>query len=145
MVMGIGEGKIELVLDSTTIPSGGKITGRLVLTANAPIKARELRVEVLGKQWQSHSHRSGGRTRHTKSQAIVYSTKKVLGGAGSFSSGEYTFEFVAPAVQAPQSGGGIMGMIGGFFAPAPIEYYVKGTLDIEMGFDINKEVRINIS
>lgn len=145
MVMGIGEGKIDLVLDSINVQSGGKITGKLILTADSPVKGRELRVELLGKQNQSHTERHGGRTHHHTSKVIVFSSKKVLGGAENFSSKEYTFEFDAPVAQKPQSGGGIMGIIGGFFAPAPIEYYVKGTLDIEMGFDINKEVRINIS
>ena len=145
MVMGIGEGKIDLVLDSASVQSGGKITGKLKLELNSPTKARELRVELLGKQWQSHSHYSGGRHHSTRSQVIVFSSKKVLGGAETFSTKEYPFELDAPVVQAPQSGGGILGMIGGFFAPAPIEYYVKGTLDLEISFDINKEVRINIS
>ncbi len=150
MVMGIGEGKIDLVLDSTAVQSGGKITGKLKLELNSPTKARELRVEVLGKQWQSHTEFRGGRSHHTRSQVIVYTDKKVLGSAETFSTNEYPFEFVAPAVEKPQASEGIMGAISGFakavgMGPAPIEYYVKGTLDLEMAFDINKEVRINIS
>lgn len=143
MVMGIGEGKIDIILDSTSIPSGGKIRGKLILTANSPIQGRELRVELLGKQWQSHTHRSGGRAHRHNSKEVVYSAKQVLGSAESFSGKEYTFEFDAPAVQKPQPG--LLGAIAGIFSPPPIEWYVKGTLDIEMGFDINKEIRISIS
>jgi len=145
MVLGIGEGKIELELSSHDVASGGTISGTLLLELNAPKKARELRVELIGEQWQTRA----GKRRKVQ----VYKFKKSLGGAQTYEGGQYKlykFELKVPQKTELEKKveGGIAGVLVGaakmFGMVSPIEWYVVGTLDLEMSLDITKKVQIAI-
>lgn len=142
MVFGIGEGKIELQLNTHDVASGGKISGMLKLKLNAPKKAKELRVELIGEQRQ----RSGDSSK----KVVIYRFKQTLGGEQEYSGGEYEFELQAPQTteleQKAQEGaaGAILGAAKLLGAISPIEYYVVGTLDLPMSMDINKRVQIAV-
>lgn len=142
MVLGIGEGKIDLELGSHDVASGGIINGTLLLELNAPKKARELRVELIGEQWQTRA----GKRRKVQ----VYKFKKSLGGAQTYQGGQYKFELKAPQKTELEKKveGGIAGALMGaakmLGMVSPIEWYVVGTLDLGMSLDITKKVQIAI-
>jgi len=142
MVLGIGEGKIELDLGSHDVASGGTLAGTLRLELKEPKKARELRVELIGEQWQTRA----GKRRKVQ----VYKFKKSLGGAQTYEGGVYKFELKAPQKTELEKKveGGIAGALVGaakmLGMVSPVEWYVVGTLDLEMSLDITKKVQIGI-
>ena len=141
MVFGIGEGKIKLELNTHDVTAGGKISGKLKLELNSPKKAKELRIELIGKQ---------RRTQNGKSKKIVvYQFKQVLGGEQEYTTAEYEFELTAPQISEIERGtDGAAGLALGaaklLGAIHPVEYSVVGTLDIPMSIDINKKVQIAV-
>ncbi len=142
MVLGIGEGKIDLELDSHDVSSGGDISGSLTLELNSPKKAKELRVELVGEQWQTR--------RGKKKKVRVYQYKEVLGGEKEYTGGEYRFQLQAPVKteieKKAQEGvaGAVLGAAKLLGAVNPVEYYVIGTLNLPMSLDINKKVQIAV-
>lgn len=147
MVFGIGEGKIELELSGTDVASGGTIKGKLKLELNKPKKAKELRVELIGEQWQK---KRDARGKMVRKKVQVYKSKKVLGGEQTYESGDYEFELKAPVKTELEKkaeegvAGAILGAARLLGATSPIEYYVIGTLDLPMSMDINKKVQVAI-
>jgi len=149
MVFGIGEGKIELELDSHNVSPGGKLSGKLKLELNSPKKAKELRVELLGKQKRTTTN---FRTKESETETvIVFRSKQILGGEQEYTSGEYEFELDAPPKleqneQVPQEGlaGAIVGAAKVLKSLNPITYSVVASLDIPMSMDINKKVRVSV-
>lgn len=142
MVFGIGEGKVELQLNTHDVASGGKVSGTLKLDLPAPKKAKELRVELVGEQKRMRNGK-----RHT---VRVYEFKQSLGGEQDYSSGEYKFELNAPQKTEfeKKAGEGALGAVIGaakmLGAIEPVRWYVIGTLDLPMSLDINKKVQIAI-
>jgi len=141
MVFGIGEGKINLELNTHDVTAGGKISGRLRLELNSPKKAKELRVELIGEQRQSRQGKS--------KKVVVYKFKQVLAGEQEYESGEYEFELQAPpSTELSQHLEGAAGMALGaaklLGAIHPVEYRVIGTLDLPMSMDITKKVQIAV-
>lgn len=142
MVFGIGEGKVELELESADVASGGTIKGKLKLELNKPKQAKELRVELIGEQWRTQ--------RGKRRKVQVYKFKKVLSGEQTYESGEHSFELKAPVKSDLEKkaeegvAGAILGAARLLGATSPIEYYVVGTLDLPMSMDINKKVQIAI-
>ncbi len=141
MVFGIGEGKINLDLNTHDVTAGGKISGKLKLELNSHKKAKELRVELIGEQRQTRQ----GKTK----KVVVYRFKQVLGGEQEYGGGEYEFELQAPAISEIERGmEGVAGMALGaaklLGAIHPVEYSVVGTLDLPMSMDINKKVQIAV-
>ena len=141
MVFGIGEGKINLDLNTHDVTAGGKISGKLKLDLNSPKKAKELRIELIGEQKRTVS----GKTK----KMVVYKSKQILGGEMEYSSGEYDFELQAPQISEIEKGmegaaGLALGAAKLLGAIHPVEYSVVGTLDLPMSIDINKKVQIAI-
>ncbi|MBD3389684.1 hypothetical protein GF415_01890 [Candidatus Micrarchaeota archaeon] len=142
MVLGIGEGKMDLELNSYDVTLGGEISGKLVLELNSPKNAKELRVELVGEQWQ---------TRRGKRKKVgVYQYKEVLGGEKEYTSGEYLFQLQAPVKTGIEKkaeegvAGAVLGAAKLLGAVSPVEYYVIGTLNLPMSLDINKKVQIAV-
>jgi len=50
MVLGVGEGKIEIILIKDVFQPGEKISGTVKLTLKSPKKAKELRIVFYGEE-----------------------------------------------------------------------------------------------
>ncbi|VVC01033.1 Uncharacterised protein [uncultured archaeon] len=136
MVLGIGEGKVELILDKGAYVAGDPVKGKVTITLNQPLAARELRAEFFG-EIERHS----GKHRHIDR---IFEVHKVLGGEKTYSSGEaFDFELVTPVnAVAPKPQGVVMGVLS-MFTPTP-RWYVKVSLDMPMKFDINKRIQVQL-
>ncbi|MBN2121861.1 hypothetical protein JW721_02290 [Candidatus Micrarchaeota archaeon] len=140
MVLGIGEGKIELELNTREVSAGGKISGKLKLDLPKPRKAKGLRVEIIGER-KERDHEGHQRT------VRVYQFKKELGGEQEYASGEYEFELPAPKQHVlPKEGalGAVAGIASAIGMLPRVRWYVVGVLDLPMSFDINKKVQIEV-
>lgn len=136
MVLGIGEGSIDLKLNGLNFSPGQKITGTAILSLQQPKQARALRLEFYGE-----IKRRSGKHTHTER---VYQITQILSGEKLYRSGEsFPFEITVPEV-ATISAPGILGTIVGMFAPRPI-FYVHASLDAQNEFDINKRVQVNVT
>lgn len=136
MVLGIGEGRVDLVLDKTSYRPGEAIKGRISLFLNQPEQARALRVEFYGE-----IEKYNGTSRSIQK---ICQAQKDVSGEKSYASGEaYDFEIAVPldAVQ-PQKSGIIMSLFS-IFTPIP-KWYVQACLDMPMKLDMNRKVRIQI-
>jgi hypothetical protein len=146
MVLGIGEGSIELVLEKTEYRPGEAIKGKAKLHLNAPKQARGLRAEFFGEKEESHVHHTSGRHggTHRDTRVVrIYEQRLDLGQQRTYSDAEeFQFEFKVPADAQAQEGG----IVGAFSAALsrPAEWFVSVSLDLPMSLDISKKLRIRI-
>jgi hypothetical protein len=132
MVLGIGEGSIEIITYKPSYSAGEKIKGRVRLILNQPKKARGLRLRFYGV-------RRLGRGQH-ESVEFGYVQEIQLGGEKEYPAGptEYDFE-----LQLPIPGQPVAGMIPN--APWADEWYLDAVLMLWLMFGISKKLRINIT
>jgi len=149
MVLGIGEGSIEVQIEKQTYAPGEAMKGQVTLNLNAAKKARELRISFYGEI--TEHHREHGKSHsHTKR---IYEQKLVLGGEQEYPAGSKTYPFELKVPDIPprtQSGEGVIGMAVGLFNNltdplANAKWYLDSSLDISMAFDINKRLQLNIT
>jgi uncharacterized protein (DUF2384 family) len=163
MVFGIGEGKIDIILDRTSYSLGDTINGKAVLTLNSPKKAKELRLRF----WEERTVRrnvtshgaQGTSTRSANANEMIYEMKLTLEGEKEYTGGEYQFQVKIPGLQEKQPNDLVGGNAEGVktaietvaniaqefgVAPAPVRWYIQVSLDLPMSLDINKKVQINV-
>ena len=144
MVLGIGEGSIEIQLPKLNYVQGEVIKGKVILKLNAPKRARELRVELIAEQIQSVNSPRGRR----KDTRRVYTYKNTLKGEGEYISSEYDFELTIPKFGGTQELEGIAKTIVSAFSAlgggTSLHWYIVATLDLPLSFDITKRVTISV-
>jgi sporulation-control protein spo0M len=161
MVFGIGEGKIDIVLEKLDYSPGEMLMGTLKLQLNSPKKARNLRVRFWGERNVKKSRRSAPGTANmgpsssgrqlVDANEIVYEFTVTLDGEKEYTSGEYPFQIKMPDIpgKTPESLGGATEMAAGIaqtlgLTPSPVRWYIQASLDLPMSLDINKKVQITL-
>lgn len=136
MVFGLFEGKLEVFPDKTTYAVGEKITGRMRLTCNKPLAAKQLRIEFYGEV--------PSRDRDSDTTDRVFNTAALVSGEMEYSgTKDYAFEITVPQNCVQPKGKGFLGALGGMFNVTP-KFFLHGSLDMPMKFDINSRVKLNI-
>lgn len=146
MVLGIGEGSIDIIVAGTSFRRGETISGRVVLRLGQPKKARGLRLALIGER-EVHRHDSRGRSvRHTE---VVYSSPLRLGEEKEYPAGESSYDFsitvpdgVPPSGVINLSLGDLNLRIGG---ASGVDWRLESSLDVPMAFDINRKLPIRIT
>lgn len=145
MVLGIGEGSIDVLPDKLSYCPGETIHGKVKLNLRQPKKARALRLEFYGEIKERRRSRNGTHTKTMRINNFV----QALSAEKTFSPGEeFEFSFICPPEigQAPPQQGGLLGGIAATlqsFAPKPL-YYLHATLDAQMEFDMSKRVQVQV-
>jgi len=150
MVLGIGEGKIEIVTEKQSYSAGERIKGKVRLTLSQPKKAKELRIRFYGER-KVRSVAVGSRSGTSTRVEQVYPQEVSLGGEKEYPSGvtEYDFEFLLPTPQRTAAQGdnpiaGIIGMLAG--DPwANVRWFLDASLALPMAFDINRKMEIGFA
>ncbi len=139
MVLGIGEGRIEIMTEKFSYGSGETLMGKVILQVNAPKKARALRIQFYGVR-KLHSY-SGGKHR-TRTETIM-KQELVLDGEREHQTGttEYPFEFRLPSIPRPVGGGDALVNLADPYGD--VKWYLDASLDIPLSFDINKKQILN--
>ncbi|HLD59724.1 MAG TPA: hypothetical protein VI912_01920 [Candidatus Bilamarchaeaceae archaeon] len=152
MVFGIGEGKIELMLDRLNYGYNDTIKGKLKLELKKPCNAKELRVELFAVKSirKTNTDFKTGRTRSTTSDETIYNFNLSLGGEQEYATKEYDFEIKTPP-QPTQSAHPVPGWVSGAVdvlnmlgGTSPVRWYVSASLDRSMSLDVSKKVQITI-
>jgi len=143
MVLGIGEGRIDIILEKTSFKPRDVIKGKVDLKLNAPKKARELRIVLIAER---EVRRQG-----KKRKEVLHKVPIVLEREKEFTSGIYDFEIILPELAAAQVNvpSGFAGelvkaatmFVGG---PSPVKWYLSAELDIPMSIDVKKTIQINV-
>ena len=137
MVLGIGEGSLEIVLDKYTFSPGETITGKVNLKLNQPKQARALRIDFYGEIVQ-HSRRSSSTRR-------VHTFSVQASGERAYNNGEsIPFTLIIPSVSGSALPAGVPDIISNImaaFTPKPA-WYIHASLDAPLSMDINKRVQI---
>lgn len=152
MIFGIGEGKIDLILDTLNFSYNDTIKGKLKLDLPKPTKAKELRIELFAVKSVQESRRDPktGQTRFKTTDRVIYNFKLSLGGEQEYSTKEYDFEIKTPPPPAqgtqPVSGWvsdavNVLSMLG---AVSPVKWYLNASLSKQMAFDISKKIQITV-
>jgi len=144
MVLGIGEGSIELVLEKTGYRPGETIRAKAKLHLNAPKEARGLRAEFFGEKEERRLHSDiHGRTHHSTTTVRVYEQRLDLGQQRAYSEGEeFQFEFKVPETAIPVQQG-LLGALAGALAPQ-VRWFVSVSLDLQMSLDISKKIQVQV-
>jgi hypothetical protein len=144
MVLGIGEGSIDIVVDGITFSRGDTIKGKVVLDLKKPKKARGFRIRLVADRIEEHYNHKGQRTRRT---VILYSKEIALDSEKEYPSGksEYAFAFQVPDLEPPKPNelriGPLSVQVGG---NPPLSWRLDASLDLPLAFDISKKLAINI-
>ena len=167
MVFGIGEGKIDILLDKMNFTEGEYIKGKVKLELNEPKHAKELKIELTGEQTfetkrlETNTRRMrtyGSTYRTVRETRTVYSFPLVLGQEKDFGSGDYPFEIAIPKLsqpkqqEGPQFGNDLLGTLGKIAIAAvtgekreyPVKWFLRVSLNVPMSFDLNKKLQINV-
>ncbi len=142
MVFGIGEGKIDIIIDRLSYIQGDKVAGKVRLGISSPKKANGVRLEL-----RVERTAGSGKNRRTE---VLHSFVLELDKEKEYRGNEeYEFEVVLPKLQAPQKPDGILGNIvdiaQAFGAVAsPPRWYLKASLDVPMSIDITKQVQLSV-
>jgi hypothetical protein len=149
MVLGIGEGNINIVVDRTSFQRGETITGKVVLTLKQPKKAKGLRISLIAERDAYRHDSKGRRTKHTET---VFSNPLRLGDEKEYPTGEtsYDFKLTVPDMGGSQQPSGVLGSVVGALAAmaansSPIRWRLDASLDLPMSFDINRKLSITVS
>lgn len=149
MVLGIGDGKIELVLDKQAYSPGETINGKLVLHLNSPKKAKGLRVKFYGERKTTHY---SGR-HHSHSVERIMEQEVSLDGEKEYQGGmrEYPFQIKLPMLEKPkppmQGSGIIEGVVNALASADPyshVTWYLDASLNLPMSFDISRKQIVNL-
>lgn len=140
MVLGIGEGSIEIVLEKPTYIAGETMNGKVILTLNKPINARGIRVEFYA---EKISVRYDSRYRRKRTQKLFVQSQ-VIGGQQTYPEGrsEYSFSIKLPTFPQQQNAEG-MGFLDSILKYDPLQdlngWFIEASLDIPFSFDIRKK------
>lgn len=141
MVLGFGEGSIEIVLDDNQkFEPGETITGKLKLDLKERKKAKRLRIE-----FYCEIKKRRGRSTVTEKVHVRSST---LGGEKEYPGGisTYEFEIKLPQVSPRKRAEDLFGKIFDFIAPDPLwkaKWFLDASLELPMAFDINKKIHVD--
>ncbi len=151
-MLGFGKKQIDMVLEKYNFSAGETVSGKVSLTLDKIIHAKQLRVALIGERISTiNQRRPDGSIQPRQAKEYVYNFQMPLDGEKDYQQGEYKFEIKIPAnvLQSnPLEGkiGGILKTIQALsMAGARISWYVQANLDIPMGFDVSKRVQINIA
>jgi len=149
MLFGFGKGKIEVVLENYNFSSGETIKGKVILELKEPLRAKALKVGLIGEKIVYERTSQG---RDVPRIIHIYSFEMPLDGEKEYLNGEYNFEIKIPADILQSRKPNILGDIdfikGGLRITSTNErlsWYVIAKLDIPMGIDVSKKVQVNIS
>ncbi|MBW2986728.1 sporulation protein [Candidatus Woesearchaeota archaeon] len=136
MVLGIGEGSVEIILDKYSFAIGDTINGKVNLKLNQAKKANSLRVEFYGEILKR-----SGKSNHIQR---VHHVKAEISGERHYQPGEsLSFSLKVPSdINYPKPQGFIATLLA---KPRPQGWYVHASLNSPMQFDINKRVKVMIS
>lgn len=142
MVLGLGEGNIEITTDKQSYSPGETIKGKVKLFLNNQKSANGFRIKFYGE----YKDRGGRRTRSRR----LYEQKIELDSQKEYSAGQrdYDFEIKLPKIEkpAPATGmfAGVMNYLTNLNNPvARAKWYLDASLELSGSFDINKKLRIN--
>jgi len=148
MVLGIGEGSIDIVLEKTNFSAGDRVKGKVILKLNKPKKAKELRIELWAER-KSKSVVIGKGTKTKTTTEILHKYTAALGGEKDYDSGEYEFEIKLPNIEKPEKPEGALGAVADVakfmgVGPGQMKWQLKASLNLSMGFDITKKIQLNV-
>ncbi len=151
-MFGFGKKQIDVILEKYNFSSGETVKGKVLLTLDKIIHAKQLRVALIGERMSTVNQRKpDGSMQPTQRKEYVFNFQMPLDGEKDYQQGEYTFEIKIPTnvlQNIPLEGkiGGVLKTIQALsMAGSRISWYVQANLDIPMGFDVSKKVQINIA
>ncbi|VVB99063.1 Uncharacterised protein [uncultured archaeon] len=137
MVLGIGEGSLDIALGKYSYRPGETINGTVQLRLNSPKQARALRIDFYGEIRQY--------TGKSTSVRRINQFTQQASGERIYNNGEsIPFTLIVPAVSSNTLPAGMPSFLSGLmaaFQPKPT-WYVHASLDAPMALDINKRVQI---
>ena len=151
-MFGFGKKQIDVILEKFNFSPNEIIKGKVSLSLDKPIHAKQLKVALIGEKISKRmERRPDGRTYPREEKTYVYNFQMPLDGEKDYQQGEYSFEIKIPAnvlQNIPLEGkiGDVLRTIQSLSTTGErISWYVQANLDIPMGIDISKKVQINIA
>ncbi|MFA5077743.1 MAG: hypothetical protein WC488_04935 [Candidatus Micrarchaeia archaeon] len=145
MVLGVGEGSVEIVTGKKSWLNGEAISGKVALKLGAPVKSRGLRILFYGEK-KSHLGKTPKIERIHKQIVVLDGAKTYLKGRKN-----YAFLIQLPVLAKPRPIEGtdiipsVVRFSGGKFDPyANVKWYLDASLDIPVSLDLNKKIQITI-
>ena len=151
MVFGLGEKKIEVILDKFNFSPGETIKGKVILKLKKPVRAKQLKVGLRGEKITENIRTAGSKRTHHEEKSYIYNFEMPLDKEKDYLEGEYSFEIKVPtnlSKQNPLPPGAVGDFLKGLQIlagrDARITWYVIAYLDVPMGFDLSEKVQVNI-
>jgi len=136
MVLGIGEGSIDLTLDKQSYVAGETINGTIRLNLPKPIHSKGITAKFYA-EIKSGKHR-----------AVAYLTTVQVSGEKDYSQGGPLYQFsikIPLEVIPPKPEPGILGAFVNILQHRHIfGWYVVATLEVPMGIDMDRKIQITV-
>lgn len=149
--LGIGEGTLEIKLDQSKVlfTPGETINGQIILTLTEPKKAKSLLACFYG---EVSEKRYGPNNQTTTTTRKIEYTEVKISEQKEYPKGQSTYKFAITVPQIAISGNsyspsaGILGnLVNNLIDPIrTAKWYLACKLDVEMAFDMNKHIQLNI-
>jgi len=139
MVLGAGEGSVDIIMPKDVYSFGETIKGKVVLKLNQPKNAKGFRIELFAR-------RTEGSGKHKRTITVLYQ-KLDLKGQGEIGDSEYEFEFAVPnneIVNPPPLPKVTIGPFTFAQYQSPIQWHIAVTLDLPMSLDVNSKKKIRV-
>ena len=138
MVLGLGEGAINILLPKTELCPGKKVKGQIILSLDKPKKARELRIDLYG---ESPEHEYGV---HENRRYVV---REAISGERTYKNGEkFEFSFIVPENILLKSSNSVKAHhFQKFFGDRPSHWYLQASLNIPFSFDVSNRIGVTIT
>jgi len=148
-MLGLGPGKIELIVDRTNFSPGEKITGTIKLSLKKPVSARALKIGV--KAIKTERVSSGGKS--STRNITLCDSKKDLDGEKEYPAGDKDYQFEIDVPVGVGKGPQLDGTLGNVVKAASIlggrssnvKWYLTANLDVPRKFDVSKKLQIYVS
>lgn len=156
MVFGFSKGKIDIKLENFDFFPGDVVKGTLVLDLKKAVKAKNLKVILLGRERVRRGAGSSSSGSSVQTET-VFELDKMLDGEKEYQPSkppqEYSFELEVPTDIFEREAEVNKGKLGKVFGAVSrmgeirygIKWYIRGRLVIPWAIDIKKTIQINIS
>lgn len=137
MVLGIGEGEINISLSKINFSSGETVKGRITLNLKRPKLARDLMLEVYGESADDS---------YSIKETRRYLLRQMLCGEKVYKDGEiFRFEFKLPDnIEHKKTGSVHLAALQQHMPEKPSKWFVQASLNMPLSFDLNHRIGIKI-
>ena len=148
----MSKGKIEVIIPKFNFSPGETVNGEVILKLDAPLKARGLKIAILGKRISKPMSINPGKMSSRTTSSTIFDFTEQLDGEKEYNSSELRYPFSIKIPEGIYSVPEPSGVVGTMLAMGKalsqynsrVEWNLIANLDVPWGFDISTKIQISV-